>query len=157
MDAQVKLCPECGAEYYAHITECGNCEVALVFPEEIEKGTAPTPKAKAEGDLVPIMQGELQKMKEIAYGLKAMKIECQILNAGGVGSSCSSGGGYAIFVHQTIARDAAKAADEVYRNLHPELDELDERYRQGQCPACGADARNAPGICPDCGLNLGGF
>jgi hypothetical protein len=154
MDYPVKLCPECGAEYFAHITECGTCEVALIFPEELEKGPAP----KAEGDLVPIMQGDLQKMKEIAYGLKSKEIECQVLNAGGVGSSCcSSDGGYAVFVHQSIAREAARAADEVYRKLHPEIDEMDERYRQGQCPACGADARNAPGVCQDCGLNLGGF
>ncbi len=155
MDAQVKLCPECGAEYFAHITECGNCEVALVFPEELKKGSAPKPRG--EGDLVPIMQGELQRMKEIAHGLKAKEIECQVLNAGGGGSSCSSGSGYAVFVHQATVREAVKAADEVYRKLHPELDEMDERYRQGQCPACGADARNAPGVCPDCGLNLGGF
>ncbi len=153
MDDQVKLCPECAAEYFAHITECGNCEVPLVSPEELKK----KPAHKAQGELIPIMQGELQKMKEIAYGLKSREIECQVLNAGGVGSSCSPGGGYAVFVHMAIAREAVKAADEVYRKLHPELDDMDERYRQGQCPACGADARNAPGVCPDCGLNLGGF
>ncbi len=153
MDDQVKLCPECGAEYFAHITECGNCEVALVFPEELAKRPAP----KAEGDLIPIMQGQLQKMKQVAYGLKSIDIECKVLNAGGVGKSCSSDGGYAVFVHKAMAREAVKAADEIYRKLHPELDEIDERYRQGQCPACGADARNAPGVCQDCGLNLGGF
>jgi hypothetical protein len=126
--------------------------VPLVSPEELRKG----PVRKAEGELTMIMQGSVERMKEIAYGLKAKGIKSKILNAGAAGKSCS-GNDYGLFVHQSIAREAAETAGEVHHKLHPEIAELEESYRKGECPACGADVKNAPGVCNDCGLNLGGF
>ncbi len=152
MDDNVKLCPECEAEFFAHITECNRCEVPLVSPEELRKG----PVRKAEGELTMIMQGAMERMKEIAYGLKAREIKSKILNAGGTEKSCS-GGDYGLFVHRSIAREAVEAAVKIHNKLNPEIAELEESYRKGECPACGADVRNAPGVCNDCGLNLGNF
>ena len=34
---KTKLCPECGSEYYAHISACADCGVPLQMPEEIGK------------------------------------------------------------------------------------------------------------------------
>jgi predicted amidophosphoribosyltransferase len=152
MDDNVKLCPECEAEFFAHIAECNRCEVPLVSPEELRKG----PLKKAEGELVVIMQGSLERMKEIAYGLKGKDIQSKILNAGEGGASCG-GGNYGLFVDQSIGREAVEAAGEIYSKLYPEIEELEESYRKGECPACGANVKNAPGVCSDCGLNLGGF
>ena len=150
MDDDVKLCPECEAEFFAHITECNRCEVPLVSPEELRKG----PVRKAEGELVMVMQGSLDSMKEIAYGLKTREIKSTILNIGETGKSCS-GGDYGLFVHQSIAREAVEAAGKIHNKLYPEIAELEESYRKGEGPACGADVRNAPGVCNDCGLHLG--
>ncbi len=152
MDDNVKFCPECEAEFFAHIAECNKCEVPLITPEEFKKG----PVKKAEGELVMIMQGAVDRMKEIAYGLKAKDIKSKVLNVGGVGKSCG-GGDYGVFVHKSVANDALHAADKIYHKLHPEIEELNECYRRGECPACGADVSNAPGVCNDCGLNLGGI
>jgi hypothetical protein len=153
----VKLCPECGAEYFAHIEECRGCEIPLVHPDELDTARA-TRIEESAGGLVPIIEGPVDRLKEIAYGLKSRDIDCQILKMSAPeGSSCSTKKeGFGVFV----AQEAASAAAGVIASLTNEYKELlvdvNECYSKGECPACGADVMNSPHECPDCGLNLTG-
>lgn len=151
----VKLCPECGAEYFAHVAECGGCEIPLVHPEELDKART-TRIEEAEDTLVCILEGPKDRLKEIAYGLKSKGVDSQVLKTVSGGSSCSTGGGFGIFVAREAASAAAELMPGIMNNYKDELINVDEYYSQGKCPACGADAMNSPNECPDCGLNLGG-
>lgn len=154
MEEDVKVCPECDAEYYAHIDECRGCGVPLVFP-----GEAAEQKVRAVDDspLVCIEEGTPERLNELSGALLAAGIEGQILRAD-AGGGCG-GGGVGLYVPQSIAREAVNAIDDYWLKKHPELKEMEERMSQGICPACGAQlamTTTAGSIreCPDCGLNF---
>ena len=77
MDDSTKQCPECGAEYYAHIEECGTCDVKLLSADDIAEGRIDTNSVSA---LVCIMDGPIDRLKEIANGLDTAGIECRTTN-----------------------------------------------------------------------------
>ncbi len=149
MDEQVKICPNCSAEYYAHITECRACEVALVTPEEFSRAKAPR---KAEGALVCIEEGDYDRITGLARALGSLGIEAQVLMPPGGGC----GGGFGIFVQQSIAREAARKVEELWHRLYPEIKDAEARLDSGLCPACGSKFSPSDAECPDCGLFLGG-
>lgn len=148
MSEDTRICPECGAEYFAHIVSCATCEVQLLSPGE--KKMMP----RAEGDLVCVDEGTYERATELARELKKQGVECEVLNMG-KGKSCSSNGEFGLFVPQSIARQTVGMIEELMLKLYPELIEVDARLEAGLCPACGAPS-NGEAECPDCGLNLGG-
>lgn len=155
MDHDVKICPECGAEYYAHVDMCRGCDVALVFP-----GQAPQKRAADAGDspLVCIEESSPERLGELIGALMAVGIEGKVLKMTAKGGC--GGGGTGLFVPEALAKEAVTAIDEYWLNKHPELKEMEDMLNSGQCPACGADIKvTTSGFvqeCPDCGLNLGG-
>lgn len=151
MDDDVKVCPECKAEYFPHVTECKSCETALVYPRELDKIKPP----KAQGRLICVEEGDFEKIKGLSYELGRRGIECDMLNIA-QGNTCSTAGEFGIFVPQTQVQSAISAIEEIMHKLYPELSESEARLNKGLCPACGADISANPGECPDCGLNLSG-
>jgi len=153
MEEDVKVCPECDAEYYAHVSECRGCGVGLVFPGEL---AAKKVTSDDESPLVCIEEGTQERLNELSGALLAVGIEPKILRAD-AGGGCG-GGGIGLFVPQSVARRAVDALDDYWLKKHPELKEMEERMLQGICPACGAHLATATtGIvkeCPDCGLNF---
>ncbi|MFQ5737095.1 MAG: hypothetical protein ACE5GY_09590 [Thermodesulfobacteriota bacterium] len=149
MNEQVKICPACSAEYYAHITECRSCEMALVTPEEFSRARAPQ---QGEGALVCIEEGDYERITGLVHALGSLGIEAQVLKAPGGGC----GGGFGIFVHQSIARTAVQKVEELWHKLYPEIKEAEARMESGLCPACGSKFHPSDVECPDCGLFLGG-
>jgi len=149
MEEQTKLCPNCSAEYYAHIEECSTCEVALVTAEELSRRKAPR---SGEGPLVCIEEGDYDKVTGLAHALDGLGFETQVLKAPGGGCS----GGFGIFVAQSIAREAAGNIEALWHKLYPEIKEAEARMDSGLCPACGSKFSHSDVECPDCGLYLGG-
>ena len=151
MDEDIKICPECGAEYFPHITECVGCEVPLIRPGEEAKRDMPEP----QGSLVCIEEGDIDRVTDLVRGLKSAGIEYEIMKMG-AGKACSSSGGFGIFVDSALAGAAVRVIDEFLQRTYPELKDAQDRMDAGLCPACGADLRGSiSGECPDCGLNLG--
>lgn len=148
MDDQTKICPECNAEYYAHITECRSCEVPLIFPHEKVDSRVP----KGEGALICIEEGTYERITELVQALQKEGFDAKVLRA--PSNSCG-GGEYGAFVAQNIAREAAKKADELWQKMFPELIDAEEKLKQGLCPACGASLMGSSDECPDCGLFVG--
>jgi len=153
MDEDVKICPGCEAEYYAHISRCATCEVELVWPDEAEAARLEIARAEADDQLVCIDQGDLERVGALKRGLKEMGITGRVLR---FEQGCSSSDGYGLFVAASLAERAAGELEEIWYRMHPELKEADERQQAGLCPACGADISHSRGLCPDCGLNIGG-
>lgn len=153
MEERFKICPECGAEYFPHISECGGCAVKLIYPEEKDAWKKDLPKG--EGTLVCIEEGTIERVTEFARALRAEGISSEVLKAV-AGKSCSTGGDYGLFVEQNVARHAAQAIDEYIDRLYPELRQAEERMESGLCPACGSPVKQTDQECPDCGLYLGG-
>lgn len=155
MDEDVKVCPECDAEYFSHVDECRGCGVRLVWPGEEAPKVA---KGAGDSPLVCIEEGDQTRLGELAGVLRGAGIETQILGTS-QGKSCS--GGIGLFVPQDHAKLAVETIDSYWLNKHPELKEMEQMLNSGTCPACGAKLGTNTtvefsGTCPDCGLNLGG-
>ncbi|MBI5888920.1 MAG: hypothetical protein HZB82_09485 [Deltaproteobacteria bacterium] len=151
MSDDVKICPECGAEFFAHATNCNKCEVALILPgQEPPKKIIP----QGEGEFVAIMTGPCDRLRELSTELDFIGIENKVLNTGG--ASCAANEGYGLFVPASLANISLQAIEDFKIRIYPELRQAEERFLNGQCPACGADISSNPVECPDCGLNLSG-
>ena len=149
MDEDVKICPRCRAEYYAHITECKTCEVALIRPGEKEKEVEV--KSPLDKDpLVCVAEGDYEKMKAVSFALQEEGVKHKFLNAGSGKASCSSGPIFGIFSELSKADKTVMKVQDVWQRLYPSMN-LD--YDAGKCPECGAPIKGTPNECPDCGLN----
>ncbi|MBI5561479.1 MAG: hypothetical protein HY894_01300 [Deltaproteobacteria bacterium] len=147
----VKVCPRCEAEYYAHVSECASCGVPLVAPHEAAAREA---LPEAEGELVCVMEGPLDKVTELSGRLKKSGFETEALKIAGAGG-CSPDSGFGVFVAKNQAAAAVGKMEEFWHGLHPEMKAAQERMNAGLCPACGAALNPANPECPDCGLFLG--
>lgn len=162
MDTDTKICPQCDAEFYAHINECNGCNVALVSPDALaSNGAAAMPEAPAGGDvstedlrLVSIEQGDIAKIDELHRALSARGVPSEVINASAAAGSC--GGAFLLQVPEYIKETAVAAIDAHWQTLHPELKDAMDREESGECPACGFKLDLTPDSCPDCGLSLGG-
>jgi len=153
MDDPVKVCPRCGAEYFAHVASCNACGVALVSPGDLPKTLLPADDDEEE--LVCVEEGNLDMLADSLAAIRKAGVPGSILKAGKAGS-CSGGSGYGLFVGRSLAGFAVKIIAENTERLYPGMRESEERMEAGLCPACGADVSNGPAECPDCGLNLSG-
>ncbi len=157
MDDSTKQCPECGAEYYAHIEECNTCDVKLLSADDIAEGRINTNYVSA---LVCIMEGPIDRLKEISSGLDRAGIECRILNAKSDSGDdcCASGCGsdtFGIYLSQNVAKRAASVARDLQDRMYPEIAEMEKQISNGNCPACGTNIEFSLSECPDCGLYIG--
>ncbi len=157
MDESTKQCPECGAEYYAHIEVCGSCDVKLLSSQDISEGRINPTSISA---LVCIMEGPIDRLKEISHGLDLAGFESRILNAKSEddGDCCATGCGsdtFGIYLSQSVAEKAASVARDLQNRMYPEIAEMEDQISQGNCPACGHSIEFALKECPDCGLYIG--
>lgn len=158
MDDSTKQCPECGAEYYAHIEECGTCHIKLLSSKDIAEGRI---DANSLSALTCIMEGPLDRLKEIAHGLDTAGFESRILNAKSDDEGddcCATGCGsdtFGIYLSQSVAEKARLIARDLQNRMYPEIAEMEEQISKGNCPACGHNIEFALSECPDCGLYIG--
>ncbi len=116
------ICPQCGAEYREGITECADCEVALVEPSAVEAESHPEP------DLVEVMEtSDPAVLPIVASLLEAAGIDAVVEGEGvmgvlpvgqfGAGAWSSEGRGLSVVVRVPRAQ-----ADEA-RQLLADVDE----------------------------------
>lgn len=149
---QTKVCPDCGAEYFAYVKECNRCSVELVAPEALTGGAAaPRKKQHPSEGLVCIDEGSYEQANDLAWQLREKGLDVTVLRS----PAGSCGGGFGVFVEQSIAKEAARQRDELLKKLNTGLDEAEAKLRKGICPACNALLMGSSEECPDCGLFVG--
>ncbi|MFQ5354756.1 MAG: hypothetical protein ACE5DR_07395 [Thermodesulfobacteriota bacterium] len=151
MDENVKICPGCNSEFFAHIERCSRCDLPLLHPGE-ERREA-TEVQGEEGSLVLLESGTPDDMRWLSGRLKKAGFSPQVLNLSGGGGCCSSDG-YGLFVEEPFAIEAMRKVEEIRLSAHPELVEMEGQISSGKCPACGADIGFALKTCPGCGLSI---
>ncbi|GBE04506.1 MAG TPA: hypothetical protein ENG95_01430 [Nitrospirae bacterium] len=152
---QVKICPECNAEYFAHIEKCADCGVVLLLPEENQK-VQEEKKRLREKPLeqgVVVSEGELKWMQE----LQDVLLDSGVASAVTADDGCNKGCCGNTCRLQVSSEDVEKAKDRVeqyYAEVHPEIQASNELASSGKCPACGSAVDADAVECPDCGLIL---
>ncbi|MCK5236855.1 MAG: hypothetical protein KAR06_07710 [Deltaproteobacteria bacterium] len=155
MDTEIlKNCPECGAEFYAHVVSCNTCNIELEqkdpFAPKDQKEIAGELKAEDQG-LVPVDHGSGDRISELSILLRENGIECAITKEDG-GKSCSST--CVLLTKPENSDRAVELIEQYWEEKHPEIKQAKLDKEGGKCPACGFIAGDAA-ECPDCGLFLG--
>ena len=150
----IRVCPSCGAEYFAHVADCADCGTALMLPEELDRLDAERDGFMREsgGKIVAIKEGETSLVKELSHVLKGSGIKSFVNLAPGCssGSCCTSS---VLLVAESDAEMAAQCLHSHHLKTNPEAADLQE-YSDDSCPACGHAAGPDEAECPDCGLAL---
>lgn len=152
---KTKLCPECGSEYYAHISECADCGVPLKMPEEIEKkrDNKPDVTAHLHGEWIAIREEGKEVIRELSEVLSRKGISSQIALAPGC-STGKCGCRYLLLVAKRDVHAAHDCIEEFHTQMYPEIKTAQEWESQGKCLACGYSVSPDTKECPDCGLVL---
>ena len=151
--SQIKICPDCNAEFFHHVQNCTDCGTALVLPEENQKIQDERGKCKEKllDNAVPVKEGDLDWIDELYNMLLDASVPC-VMKAN-IGCGCS-GHPYALLVSKEDAERANDLIEEHYAKVHPEIEASNELANQGKCPACGSDVSPDDPECRDCGLTL---
>jgi predicted amidophosphoribosyltransferase len=150
-----KVCPECGGEFQLAVAECVDCEVPLVFPEDIAARDArelPFSPGLDRLRTAPIrwiraLAADLTRAG-IAYAIDRRKVREE--------------GVLGLYVRRRD-HEAAAALDEARERIDPLITagELPQDIREVRpapdyrvCPECGGEYRLEIERCADCGVEL---
>ncbi len=152
---EVKICPDCLAEYFPQIETCADCGSALMLPEEVKKMKEEITLSADQALKSPVVirEGSLKWVNELFDVLRNSSIPCVVSTDDGCKKSCC-GDTYRLLVS---ADDSVKANERIERycgEIYPEIKASQEMISQGQCPACGCTVGSDRTECPDCGLVL---
>jgi len=152
---QIKICPDCAAEYFPHIEKCADCGTDLRTPEDNLKcqNERQQCKDKALENPVTVREGDLKWMDELFNVLIDSAIPCIVTsNAGCKKSYCGST--YQLLVSAEDGERAKERIEKYYAEIDPELKAANDMISQGKCPACGHSVGPDAAECPDCRLTL---
>ena len=153
--SQIKICPECGTEYFPHIEYCADCDALLLSPEENRMAQEEKKRQVDKESWTPVIvrKGSLKWMNELFGVLTDSGIPCVVsaeegCNKGGCGAT------YCLLVSSPNGEVAHERIEEYCMEIHPEIKDSQELINQGKCPACGYPVYADTVDCPDCGLTL---
>ncbi len=149
-----KICPDCGAEYLAHVEKCADCGAALLLPEELEKAREEKKRLMEEAveNEAVVREGDLNWMSELYAVLIDAGIPCTVRADTGCKKGC--GAKHRLVVSPEDYERAQERIEGYFMEMHPEIRASLELTGQGRCPACGSPVGAGDRECPDCGLPL---
>jgi len=152
---EIKVCPECESEYYAHILECSDCSVPLLTPEELEKKQRQKSDVLTDvnEDWVAIREDGKEGVQELSHMLFHQGVANRITLSPGC-SAGKCGCKYLLLVTKKDISMATGYVEEFHREKYPEIKTFPEWEEQGRCSACGYTIEKNIKECPDCGLLL---
>jgi ribosomal protein L40E len=150
---QIKICPDCNAEFFHHVQNCTDCGAALLLPEENRKLQEERDQCKDKmiKNAVAVKEGDLDWIDELYNMLLDASVPCVI--KANIGCGCS-GQPYALLVSTEDAERANELIEEHYAHVHPEIEASNDLVNNGKCPACGSPVGPNEPECRDCGLTL---
>jgi hypothetical protein len=160
MSHEVRICPECGEEYTLVPSECADCRVPLVFPDEIEPEAAPIDFPPVS-DLECVRVGPLPWTRALSAALESSEIQHRVEPdtrseaEGGVDRSTFDGadvfGTWVMPGHLEAAREIDKV---VFAHIHGQQSDAPEASADEVCPACESPIGTDALECSDCGLSF---
>jgi rubrerythrin len=159
MQEEIKVCPNCGAEYYSHIQQCVDCSVDLEYKSNNEISSS----IDEFVELVLIRSDEALFIKEFQRKLDEIGIQ-SIINVEYTPQHKSShghfgtGSYYSIYVSKEH-EEKARALEHSLWTEELEQDNLKQEIilnteNNQYCPACNAFVGIDAKECPSCGLFL---
>ncbi len=151
----IKICPDCSAEYFAHIDKCAHCDTALMMPEEVtivQEERKQCMKKDLEGRVI-VKEGDKKWIDELYDVLIDANVPCNISADAGCNKGCSADT-RSLMVSKQDVEKAVGFIEEHYARTHPEIQASNEMASQGKCPACGSTVGSDAVECTDCGLTL---
>lgn len=151
--SQIKICPDCGTEYFPHMEKCADCGATLLPPEELSKMQEERKLCKDRllENPVVIREGDLTWIDELYNVLLDSSITCEI-HVDACKKGCSNP--YKLLVSASDAEKANELIEEHFIRVHPEMQSSRDLMNAGKCPACGFSVGHGAVECPDCGLPL---
>ena len=150
----IKICPDCGTEYFSHIQNCADCGAVLLLPEENRKLQEDRKQCKEEvlDHPVVLRDGSLEWLNELYNVLIDASIPC-VITIDRCKKGCSSHP-HQLLVSESDAQKANERVEAYFMTLHPEVQASRDMRDGGRCPACGSPVHSDTTECPDCGLRL---
>lgn len=151
----IKLCPDCGTEYFSCIKACADCGTVLLTPEELKKVEEEKKQCmeKLVENAVAVREGDLPWMDQLYHVLIDAGIPCTVTADTGCKKGCC-GHPYQLLVSSKDADAASDRIEEYCRKVHPEIASSEKMLSQGKCPACSSPVSAGSRECPECGLTL---
>jgi len=160
MEKDIKVCPNCGAEYYSHIEKCADCSVHLVYKNDSEISSVSIEDAT---QLVLIRTDEALFIKDFQRKLAEIGIQ-SVINVEYIPQHRSSHGNFGIGSYYSIYvskeyEEKAKALEHSQWTEELMQDNLKQDFNVNSennqyCPACNAFVGIDAKECPSCGLFL---
>ncbi len=162
MNPLEKVCPECRCVYRLSATECSDCQVPLVFPDELPE-EAEFPPAS---ELLPYRIASVMWCRAFSDALSEAGIPHRIDAPPEEGEQAeklkrhSHDQAVALYVrHEDRERVERIDAEFVQRQIPdmpaPGAGGEDDQGGEECCPACGDPLEETASECPGCGLFLG--
>ena len=160
MSHEVRICPQCGDEYTLIPSECAECRVPLVFPDELAPEVAPEAfPPTAELECVRI--GPLPWTRALSGALEQAEIRHRVepdLRSeaeGGIDRSTFDGADvFGTWVRRPDIEAAQEIDKIVFAHVHGQEDDAPDAAADEVCPACQSPLAANALECPDCGLSF---
>ena len=160
MSHEVRICPQCREEYTLVPTECADCGVPLVFPNEIE------PEIAAEAfpptaELACVRTGPIPWTRALSGALEQAQIRHRVEPdsrseaEGGVDRSTFDGADvFGTWVRPPDLEAAREIDAIVFAHVHGQGSDAPEADADEVCPACQTPLTIDAVECGDCGLSF---
>jgi len=153
--ANIRICPDCGTEYFDHVDRCADCGTALLTSEGMRALQEERKQCmeKIVENAVAVREGDLSWIDQLYHVLIDAGIPCTVTADAGCKKGCC-GNPYKLLVSSGDEEAAAARIEEYFRKIHPEFESSDTMLDRGKCPACASPVDAGAIECPECGLTL---
>jgi len=152
------FCPECQAEYREGFTRCSACDLDLVeqLPEAFDLSEENIHQALEGQDLVPVVRGDFEVLKEIRAFLSSQRVASLLLDDKEFQAPPGAPKRVMLAVGSADEEHARLILGEKFQDMvaNEGLD-ADAELSYGACPACGHGVEEDQEECPECGLFIG--
>jgi hypothetical protein len=159
-----KSCPSCGGEFVPHVSECPDCRVALVHPEELAAHAEQAPPGGLANAAL-LRHGTTMQLRELAEALNeagfacaidtdppgaAIRASARVSRMGVLGQDAQ----LALYVEARDYERAGAIADQWLARSAPGAELAQPPGELAQCPACNESIPDGAAACASCGLEF---